>query len=171
MKLTCTTAVAAVMGGCAAHNYDFSSLGDDTKRVSHLIGGLESVSGDGEAGDDALYDVSLTPLVHSRLHVFAEADEDDEDASYIEADLASYLPVFGFATGTVSRYDSDQRLLDKHVFDSGFWGAFRNHREITMSDDGTRERTRHTFLWIFNWSSEEQFYPATAMSDRSDSTR
>ena len=170
-KLTCATAVAAAMGGCASQNYDFALLEGDAQRVSRLVSDLESASSQEEASDDALYDLSVTPLVHSRLHVFAEADEEDEGAAYIEADLASFLPGFGFATGTVSRYDAEQRMLDRHVFDSGLWGAFRNHREITVSADGTRERTHHTFLWIFNWSGEEQFHPATSLSDLSDSTR
>lgn len=159
------------MGGCASQNYDFAALEGDATRVSRLVGDLESASSDEKTGDDALYDLSVTPFVHSRLHVFTEADGDDEGAAYIEADLASFLPVFGFATGTVSRYDAEQRMLDRHVFDSGLWGAFRNHREITVAADGTRERTHHTFLWIFNWSGEEQFRPATALSHGSASMR
>jgi len=159
--------VAVLVTGCASHNYDFASLPEGETRVSLLASDLERLR-DSESTDDALYDFSVIPLVHSRLHTFSENDEAEGPAGFIEADVESSLPLFGFVDGEVSQYDENYQLIAHHDFDSALWGAFRNHREIVVTHGGTREQTRHTFLWFFNWSGKEQWHPVDHFQPRSE---
>lgn len=158
--LTGCVIVGAAVTGCASHNYDFALLPEDSSRIEHLADDLGSLS-DSDRDDDALYDVSVIPLVHSRLHVFTESDGDDAPAGFVEAEIESSFPLFGFVDGEVSHYDENHQLITRHEFDSSLWGAFRNHREIVTTQVGTRERTRHTFLWLFGWFGDEQWHLGT----------
>lgn len=155
-----TLASASVLAGCASNNYDFARVPGGPDRVSRLVGDLQSSDGD----DDALYEFSLVPLVHSHLHVFEEADEEDSPAEFVEADIETSLPLFGFVDGTVTQYGTDKRLLTRDEFDSSFWGAFGTHREFVATTAGVREKTRHTFLWLFKWSGEETWHPAQTLA-------
>jgi hypothetical protein len=145
--------------GCVSSNYDFaaapstpapnSTEPNSTARADTLTADLHALTDTHPAThpDDALYDLSVLPLLHSELHVFAEAEEHDAPAAYVEADLVSCLPLFAFANGTVRHYDADHRLLTEHTFDSSFWGAFRNHRETVMTHAGPLETHKRTYLW------------------------
>jgi len=148
------------MNGCASQNYDFAAVDNGASRITRLVDDLDRVRGVEEADDEELYDISIVPLLHSRLHVFAEADEEDAPAGFIEADIDSYLPLFGFVNGTVSQYGMDRRLITRHHFDSNLWGAFRKERELVVTRSGNREKTRHTFLWLLSWWGEEKWHPA-----------
>ncbi len=159
--------VGFAMSGCASQNYDFASVTNGPSRIKQLVADLEKVSGEG-AADEELYEISLLPLVHSHLHVFAEADEQDTPAEFIEADIDSYLPLFGFVNGTVSQYDENRDLLTRHEFDSSVWGAFRNERELVVTRSGNRERTRHTILWLFSWWGDETWHPAAEVTLRDE---
>ena len=148
------------MTGCATHNYDFSSVADGPARISMLIDDLDRAQGEERTAEEELYEISLVPLVHSHLHVFSEGDKEDSPAEYVEANIDSYLPLFGFVNGTVSQYDENQQLITRHDFDSSLWGAFGKHRELISTRSGIRERTRHRFLWLFRWWGEEKWHPA-----------
>jgi len=152
------------MTGCATQNYDFAAVPNGPSRITQLVDDLDRVTGGGEAADEELYDISIVPLVHSRLHVFAEADEKDAPAGFVEADIDSYLPLFGFVNGTVSQYAENRDLITRHHFDSSLWGAFRKERELVVTRSGNREKTRHTFLWLLSWWGEEKWHPAAEVA-------
>lgn len=152
--------LSLAMNGCASHNYDFTSITIESSRITQLVDGLDMAIGEEEERAEELYDISIVPLVHSRLHVFAQADGEDAPAEFIEADIDSYLPFFGFVNGTVSQYDIDKQLITRHNFDSSLWGAFRKERELVVTRSGNREKTRHTFLWLLSWWGEEKWHPA-----------
>lgn len=151
---TCLILTAAgFTTGCASSNYDFTAAPSSpaptsTARADTLTAELNALT-ETQPDDDALYDLSVIPLLHSELHVFAEAEEDDAPAAYVEADLASCLPLFAFANGTVRQYDAEHRLLTENVFDSSFWGAFRNHHETVITQAGPLETHKRTVLWLF----------------------
>ncbi|MEM8875622.1 MAG: hypothetical protein AAGD32_15355 [Planctomycetota bacterium] len=157
-----TLVASLAMTGCAAHNYDFAAAPRGPSRVPQMVGDLDRLAetaDEAAKAEDALYDVSLFPLVHSELHVFAEAADEDSPAEFVEAEIAACLPLFAFVNGTVSQYDEQQNLLTRDAFDSSFWGAFRQHRELVVTPAGHRERTRHTVLWLISWCGEETWQP------------
>lgn len=156
LKCTPALVLTALFTGCASHNYDFAATPEDHSRAVRLAEDLNQLPPESQ-DDEALYDLSVTPLIHSRLHVFAEDDDADTPVQYVEADLESSLPLFAFANGTVSQYDADHQLLTRYEFDSGLWGAFRQHRETVTTTAGVREQTHHTFLWLINWSDDERW--------------
>lgn len=151
------------MTGCATQNYDFAGVPNGSSRITQLVDDLDRITGEGKEADEELYDISIVPLVHSSLHIFAEADEEDEPAGFIEADIDSYLPLFGFVNGTVSQYAENRDFLTRHHFDSSLWGAFRKERELVVTRSGNREKTRHTFLWLLSWWGEEKWHPASGV--------
>tara|TARA_A100001391_G_scaffold200327_1_gene184668 strand:- start:958 stop:1497 length:540 start_codon:yes stop_codon:yes gene_type:complete len=153
-----TLIASTTMTGCASHNYDFAAAANSPARIAQLVDELDRVNADEEATEKELYEINLFPLVHSHLHVFAEGDEDDSPAEFIEAEIDSYLPLFGFVDGTVNQYDGDQQLITQHNFDSSLWGAFGKRRELITTPSGIRETTRHTFLWLFKWWGKEQWH-------------
>ncbi len=160
---TAATGLAGTLAltGCASHNYDFAAVAgaspDDPGRVAQLVADLDRQEQSSEESDDTLYDVSVFPLVHSELHVFARDDDADTPAAFVEADVAACLPLFGVVDATVTHYDDDHRLLSRHELDSTLWGAFRNHRETISTHAGQRQTTHHTFLWLFTWCGEERW--------------
>ncbi len=162
---TASLIVGFVMTGCATHNYDFAAVPNGPSRITRLVDDLDRLKVDGDAGGEELYDVGFDPLLHSRLHVFAKVDEEDTPAAFIEADIETCLPLFGFVNGSVSQYDENQQLLTRHDFDSNLWGAFRNQTELIATRAGHRAKTRYTFLWLFGWWGEETWHPA-AEADR-----
>ncbi len=151
--------VSFAMMGCATQNYDFAAVPNGSSRISQLVDDLNKITQEGEAADEELYDLSIVPLVHSRLHVFTESDEEEAPAGFVEADINSYLPLFGFMNGTVSQYNVDRDLLTRYHFDSSLWGAFRTESELIVTPSGTRKKTRHTFLWLFGWWGQENWHP------------
>ncbi len=149
-----------LMIGCASQNYDFGAVGNDPTRIARLVDDLDRNESEGESKSEELYDIRMVPLVHTRLHVFSETDEEDSPAGFIEADIESFLPFFGFVNGSVSQYDLDSQLITRHRFDSSLWGAFRKERELIVTRSGHREKTRHTFLWLLSWWGTEKWYSA-----------
>jgi hypothetical protein len=145
--------------GCAAHNYDFDAVTTGPSRITRLVADRADLTDAQGESEEELYDFSMLPLVYSHLHVFSEEDDPSSPVKFVEADIDTYLPLFGFVNGTVSQYDQNQSLLTKHEFDSSLWGAFRNHSERIVSHAGTREQTHHTFLWIFSWTGKETWHP------------
>ena len=121
---------------------------------------LDRLEARGDASSGELYDLSIAPLLHSRLHVFARIDEEDTPAAFIEFDLRSSLPLFGFVNATVHRYDAEQHLLVRNELDSSGWGMFRREQERVATPAGHREKTRHTFLWLFSWWGKETWHLA-----------
>lgn len=156
--------LSLLMHGCASQNYDFGAVVNEPSRIARLVDDLENIEGDGDAKSEELYDIRIVPLVHSRLHVFSEADDEDAPAGFIEADIESYFPLFGFVNGTASQYDIDSQLITRHNFDSSLWGAFRKERELIVTRSGHREKTRHTFLWLLSWWGEEKWHPAAEVA-------
>ncbi|WP_428387301.1 hypothetical protein [Mucisphaera sp.] len=152
--------VAAGLAGCSDRNYDFTSaavnspsssshaLADSVTRAAKLAGDLEQLTAV-HPDDESLYDLKVLPLLHSELHVFGEEADETSGAAYVEADIASCLPLFAFVNAEVRQYDADYRLLTEHRFDSSLWGMFRTHREILMLDAGPEETTKQTYFWIF----------------------
>tara|TARA_R110002072_G_scaffold42064_19_gene118507 strand:- start:95358 stop:95897 length:540 start_codon:yes stop_codon:yes gene_type:complete len=167
-KLAYTSAGTLIAGiamtGCASHNYDFAAAANGPSRITQLVDELDRVNADEEASEKELYEINLFPLVHSHLHVFAEGDDEDSPAEFIEADIDSYLPLFGFVNGTISQYDGDQQLITQHDFDSSLWGAFGKHRELITTPSGIRETTRHTFLWLFKWQGKNRWHAITDLA-------
>lgn len=163
MRASCPTLgilmASLAMTGCATHNYDFASAVEGPARIGQLVADYERMSADDGDADDALHEFSLIPLIHSHLHVFAESDEGDGPAGFVEAEIDTALPLFGFIDGTVSQYDESHQLIVQHEFDSSLWGLFQNYREVVATRAGTRETSRHTFLWIFSWSGKESWRP------------
>lgn len=156
--------MGVLLTGCASRNYDFSQATAASARIASMTDELDRLRQDPCADEEELYDISLIPLVHSRLHVFAEQDEEDSEAKYIEADINSTLPLFAFANGTVSEYGEDEQLMQRNEFESNLWGAFREERTLTVTDEGRREKTRHTIFWIFSWWGNEVWTPVTNLS-------
>jgi len=160
-KSAVTPLLFLMLTGCAARNYNFEVAPQGPSRISQLVGDLDRLGSAPDEADDELYDVSLAPLLHSRLHVFARVEEEDTPAAFIEFDFESSFPLFGFVNGSVSRYDDEQHLLIRNDFNSAAWGAFRKERELVATSAGHREKTRHTFLWLFSWWGKET-WPITA---------
>ena len=152
-------AAGAMLTGCASQNYDFSQATTASTRIASMTDELDRLRHDPCEDEEELYHISVFPLVHSELHVFAEQDQDDSKAKYIEANIESCLPLFAFANGTVSEYDENENLLRCNEFESNLWGAFRQERTLTYSENGKHERTKHTACWIFRWWSEEECPP------------
>lgn len=157
-----------MLTGCASRNYDFSQATTASARIADMTDELERLNHNPHADEEDLYDIRVFPLVHSELHVFAEQDEEDSDAKYIEADIESSLPLFAFANGTVSEYDGDAQLLRRNEFESNLWGAFREERKLTVTDEGRKEKTRHTIFWIFSWWGDEIWTPITKIQSIPD---
>lgn len=153
-----------LLTGCAAHNYDFAATPDGPDRITQLVQGLDRLKAEENTEEDALYDVSFAPLIHNRLHVFAEAEDADSPAAYIESEFETCLPLFGFVNGTVSQYDINQRLLTRNDINSSLWGAFREERELVVTPVGTREKTRNTVLWLISWWDDEEWHPAAEVA-------
>lgn len=151
------------MTGCAAQNYHFKSTDHDRTRIGNMVDELDRHALDISTDEEELYAIKIVPLVHSQLHVFSEVQEDDDPAKYIEVEIESCLPLFGFFNGKFTQYDENQRLIDRHVIESNFWGAFRNETELVATPSGDRERTRHTVLWLFSWWGDER-WPAHEQS-------
>lgn len=168
MSIVCKCAGTLIMGimmtGCATHNYDFAAVTNGPSRITQLVDDLDRIAAEERIEDEELYDLSLVPFVHSQLHVFAEVNDEDTPAAFIEADIESSLPLFGFVNGKISRYDINQHILTQHDFDSNFWGAFRSHRAIVGTRAGNRETTRQTFLWLFNLSPRDMWHPAAEVA-------
>lgn len=160
--------MGVMLTGCASRNYDFSQATTASARVADMTDELERLKHIPHTDEEDLYDIRVFPLVHSELHVFAEQDEEDSDAKYIEADIESSLPLFAFANGTVSEYDDDAQLLRRNEFESNLWGAFREERKLTVTDEGRREKTRHTVFWIFSWWGDEIWTPITRIQSIPD---
>lgn len=156
-QLCCLFATCLAMTGCAAQNYDFKSTGRERTRIEHMVDELDRHTVDNSTDEDELYAIKIVPLVHSELHVFSEVEEDDNPAKYIEVEIESCLPLFGFFNGKFTQYDESQRLIDQHVIESNLWGAFRNETELIATTSGDRERTRHTVLWLFSWWGDERW--------------
>lgn len=156
--------LGALLTGCASQNYDFSQATNASGRVASMSHELNRLQSDPTTDEDDLYDFSVIPLIHSRLHVFSEQDEEGSDAKFIEADLESTLPLFAFAHGRVSEYDEDEELLTRNEFKSTLWGAFREERKLTVTDEGWREKTKHTIFWIFSWWGDEHILPFTRLN-------
>ncbi len=157
-KFVLLLATGLVLTGCAAHNYDFAATPNEPDRITQLVEGLDLLRSQ-ENAEEELYDVSFAPLVHNHLHVFAEVQEEGSPAAYIESEFQTCLPLFAFVNGTVTQYDADHRLLTRNDFDSNFWGAFREEREVVATPVGNRERTRHTVLWLISWWDDELWHP------------
>lgn len=156
--LTASFLVGGALFGCASQNYEFAGLPEGQTRIDCLVEDLEEMSLKSNEAED-LYDFSVFPLVHSRLHLFEVSDDESAPAGYVEADVESSFPLFGFVDGEVSHYDQQRRLITRHEFGSALWGAFSDHRETVATVAGMRQRTRHTFLWIFSWDGEELWTP------------
>jgi hypothetical protein len=156
------------MTGCASNNYDFATTANGPSRINTLVENLDRTAKQGCVRRDSLYDLSITPFVHSRMQVFTRVDQETTPAAYIEADIDSRLPLFAFVHGTVSRYDQSQHLLTRHDFDSNLWGAFRCRRELVGTRAGNRETTRRTYLWLFTSTGKETWHPAAEVSPYDD---
>lgn len=150
-----TTSLA--MTGCASQNYDFTSTGSERSRITHMVDELEQFVQCPTTDEKELYEISVVPLVHSQLHVFAKSGEEQGPAEYVEAEIESCLPLFGFFNGKFTQYDEHQQLIVRHEIESNLWGAFRNETELVVTPSGDRERTRHTFLWLFSWWGKERW--------------
>lgn len=157
--------LGVLLTGCASQNYDFSRATGTSSRVASMSDELNRLKNDSTTDEDDLYDFSVIPLIHSRLHVFSEQDEEGSDAKFIEADLESTLPLFAFAHGQVSEYDEDEQLLTRNDFKSNLWGAFREERKLTVTNEGWREKTKHTIFWIISWWGQEYTLPFFQMSE------
>jgi hypothetical protein len=156
--------MGVMLTGCASRNYDFSQATTASSHIADMTDKLNQIRHDPHTDEEELYDISVFPLVHSELHVFAEQDEADSEARYIEADIESSLPLFAFASGTVSEYDEDEQLMRRNEFESNLWGAFREERKLTVTEEGRREKTRHTIFWIFSWWGDEVWTPMTKLT-------
>lgn len=158
-------AAATALTGCSARNYDFTSPTPSSPSVStnsglesqpraaQLAADLDQLTGV-HPDDESLYDLKLLPLLHSELHVFAENDDADSPAAFIEADLASCLPLFAFVNGQVREYDANHQLLTEYAFDSSLWGMFRTHHETIMTPAGPEETTKETYFWLFTHETQ-----------------
>jgi hypothetical protein len=153
---TIYTGAMLALTGCASQNYDFTAVTNSPSRVAILANDLDRVAHDTTNDNDELYDISVMPLIHSRLHVFAEADEKDQPAQYIEANIDSYLPLFAFVNSEFAQYNEHQELITRHEINSGLWGAFRKETELIVTPTGYLEKTRHTVFWMFSWWGDER---------------
>lgn len=153
------TLIAAALASCASSNYDFGVHSDVGlhSRASDLA---EDLALERQVGsEEELYDVSVVPLAHSHLSVFAEVTDPDEPPGYVEADIDAYLPLFGIVDATVSRYSPDHRVYEHHEYDSYFWGLFQTHRELIDTQVGLREKRSKRLLWLLSWHSEPEYTP------------
>lgn len=165
-KLVLLLFTGILLTGCAAHNYDFANTPNGPERIIQLVEGLDRLNAQEKPEEQELYDVSFAPLIHNRLHVFAETEDEDSPVAYIESEFETCLPLFAFVSGTVSQYDESQRLLTRHEIDSSLWGAFREKREIVATPAGHREKTRHTILWLISWWDDEIWHPQDELAFR-----
>jgi hypothetical protein len=149
--------VAATCAGCATSNYDFDALSDasDDSRVERLSRDWDVENEGGK--DDGLYDISVLPLAHTSLNVFAESDEEGIPEGFVEADIDAYLPLFGILDVCIKRYDNDRRMYEQQDYNSYLWGLFQTHRELIDTEVGLREKKRGRFLWFFGWSSSPKY--------------
>lgn len=156
-SLACGLFLAA---GCAASNYNFEELSEvrGPARAEHLRDASALEQERGEGGE--LYDIEVTPLLHSHLKVFAPNDDEDVPQGFIETDIAAYLPLFGFVDATIRRYDEDYQMYEHNEYDSYLWGLFQTHREQIATLEGLRERSSHRFLWLFSWRSSPEYVDA-----------
>lgn len=143
-----------VATGCATSNFNFDELSEasDSLRAERLGEALALEKEDGN-----LYDVNVTPLLHTHLNVFARTDEEGIPAGFVEADIDAYFPFFGFVDATVNRYDNDHQLYEGHEWDSYLWGLFQTHREQIATKVGLREKKTRRFLWFFSWRSSPEY--------------
>ncbi len=159
-----TTSLA--MTGCASQNYDFTSTSSERSRITQMVDELEQFVQCPTTDEKELYEIRIVPLMHSQLHVFAKSGEGDGPAEYLEAEIESYLPLFGFFNGKFTQYDERQQLIVRHEIESNLWGAFRDETEIVVTPSGNRERTRHTFLWLFSWWGDERWLTTENMAHK-----
>lgn len=155
-----TLLLAATYSGCATSNYDFDALADVSgqSRVARMSEDWLLKNNGKE--DKGLYDIHVIPLAHTRLSVFAEADDEGIPEGFVEADIDAYLPLFGFLDVMIRRYDSDRRMYEQQEYSSYCWGLFQTHRELIDTAVGMREEKRRRFLWFFGWKSSPKYIDA-----------
>lgn len=147
----------ATLGGCSTSNYAFDAVSETSGplRAKRLIDDLSQEQKEGE--DQELYDFEMFPLVYTHLKVFAESDDKGISEGFVEADIDSYLPLFGIVDAAVTRYDSERRVSEHHEFHSYLWGIFQSHRELVDTRIGMRETRVRRFLWLLPWSSSTEY--------------
>ena len=153
---------AALCAGCATNNFDFARVADDTGRGAQLKRELDRLD-----GDDGLLDATYIPLAHLDLHLYTESDADEYPGGHVEADVVSYLPLFGFVDAKLVRYDERDAPYESHEFDSYLWGLFNTHREELRTTEGLRRHARHRLLWFLRWSSGPEYVTEPSPGDAS----
>jgi len=161
IKSSLTAGMLFIAAGCSANNFNFNELSELSahSRTERLGEALALGQTGGETRD--LYDMKMTPLLHTHLNVFARADEEGIPAGFVEADIDACLPFFGFVDATVNRYDHHHQMYEGHEFDSYFWGLFQKHRERIVTPTGMREKRTKRFLWLFSWGSSPEYVEVT----------
>ncbi|MFT4646817.1 MAG: hypothetical protein ACI9X4_000020 [Glaciecola sp.] len=155
--MSLTAGLFLVATGCAASNYNFDELSEESGLSrAELLG--EAFAQEAESGESGnLYEMKMIPLLHTHLNVFAQTDEEGIPKGFVEADFDAYFPFFGFIDATVNRYDTDHKLYEGHKFDSYLWGLFQTHREQITTPVGVREKRSRRLLWLFSWRTSPEY--------------
>ncbi len=160
-RVTISAGLCLVVTGCAASNYNFDvdPGASDFSRAQLLGQALVQKEADG-AGDD-LHRMSMAPLLHTQLQVFARANEPGIPKGFVETEIDSYLPLFGFIDLTVNRYDENYEMYESHEYDSYLWGLFQTHKEQIATPVGLREKKTRRLFWFVGWRASPEYSEVT----------
>lgn len=122
-----------------------------------MIEDLEAHHAQAATKERELYDFQFVPLIHTRIRVFAEVDDEEAPRGHILTDIDSFLPLFGFVNAHIERYGQDRNAFESHEIRSRLWGLCTRHTERVATTQGLREKTHRSFLWFFRWTSSPTY--------------
>lgn len=152
------TLATTLTTACSSSNYAFDALTKvrGQSRSAELAAELTEIE-----GDKPLYDVTYVPLAHLDLHVYGPTDEDDDcPDGFVEANVQSALPLFGFVDGSLDKYDENHELYEHQEFESYFWGLFQRYNEEVATPQGLRRKRKSRILWILDWGGSTKYVEA-----------